>query len=38
MLAALVILPTTWIRDLGALAYVSACGVLGFVVLVGCVL
>lgn len=38
LLSALVILPTTWVRSLGVLAYVSAGGVLACVVLVGCVL
>lgn len=38
LLAALIILPTTWLRSLGALAYVSAGGVVASVVLVGCVL
>lgn len=37
LLAALVILPTTWLRSLGVLAYVSAGGVLASAVLVGCV-
>ncbi|KAK3042405.1 hypothetical protein RJ639_002451 [Escallonia herrerae] len=34
MLAALVILPTTWLRSLGLLAYVSAGGVLASIILV----
>ncbi|XP_050205082.1 amino acid transporter AVT1I-like [Mercurialis annua] len=38
LLTALVILPTTWLRSLGMLAYLSAGGVLASVVLVGCVL
>ncbi|KAJ9187487.1 hypothetical protein P3X46_002938 [Hevea brasiliensis] len=38
LLTALVILPTTWLRSLGMLAYVSAGGVLASVVLLGCVL
>ncbi|XP_011017124.1 PREDICTED: vacuolar amino acid transporter 1-like [Populus euphratica] len=37
LLTALVILPTTWLRSLGMLAYVSAGGVLASVILVGCV-
>ncbi|KAL5553757.1 hypothetical protein UlMin_041158 [Ulmus minor] len=37
MLTALVILPTTWLRSLGMLAYVSAGGVLSSIVVVGCV-
>ncbi|PON58312.1 Amino acid transporter [Parasponia andersonii] len=37
MLSALVILPTTWLRSLGMLAYVSAGGVLASAILVGCV-
>ncbi|KAK7317987.1 hypothetical protein RJT34_02670 [Clitoria ternatea] len=37
LLAALVILPTTWLRSLGALAYVSFGGVLASVILIGCV-
>lgn len=37
ILAALVILPTTWLRSLGLLAYVSAGGVLASMVVVGCV-
>ncbi|XP_050237199.1 amino acid transporter AVT1I-like [Mercurialis annua] len=38
LLTALVILPTTWLKSLGMLAYVSAGGVLASVILVGCVL
>ncbi|CAA7401920.1 unnamed protein product [Spirodela intermedia] len=38
LLAALVILPTTWLRSLGALAYFSLGGVMASVILVGCVL
>ncbi|KAL6650851.1 hypothetical protein ACP70R_009776 [Stipagrostis hirtigluma subsp. patula] len=38
VLVALVILPTTWLRSLGVLAYVSASGVLASVVVVFCVL
>ncbi|XP_010097614.2 amino acid transporter AVT1I [Morus notabilis] len=38
LLTALVILPTTWLRSLGVLAYVSAGGVLASVFVVGCVL
>ncbi|XP_065861965.1 amino acid transporter AVT1I-like [Euphorbia lathyris] len=38
LLTSLVILPTTWLRSLGVLAYISAGGVLASVVLVGCVL
>ncbi|XP_033516409.1 amino acid transporter AVT1I-like [Nicotiana tomentosiformis] len=34
MLAALIILPTTWLRSLGLLAYVSLGGVLAFILLV----
>ncbi|XP_057492960.1 amino acid transporter AVT1I-like isoform X1 [Actinidia eriantha] len=37
LLTALVILPTTWLRSLGLLAYVSAGGVLASLVLVGSV-
>ncbi|KAJ9709313.1 hypothetical protein PVL29_001000 [Vitis rotundifolia] len=37
LLAALVILPTTWLRSLGLLAYVSAGGVFASVIVVGCV-
>ncbi|KAK7400909.1 hypothetical protein VNO78_12218 [Psophocarpus tetragonolobus] len=37
VLAALVILPTTWLRSLGALAYVSLGGVVVSIVLIGCV-
>ncbi|KAL5540669.1 hypothetical protein UlMin_042861 [Ulmus minor] len=37
MFTALLILPTTWIRSLGMLAYVSAGGVLASIVVVGCV-
>lgn len=37
LLTALVILPTAWLRSLGALAYVSAGGVLASVILVVCV-
>ena len=37
VLAALVILPTTWLRSLGALAYVSLGGVMVSIVLIGCV-
>lgn len=38
VLVSIVILPTTWLRNLGVLAYVSASGVLASVVLVFCVL
>ncbi|WVZ85955.1 hypothetical protein U9M48_032810 [Paspalum notatum var. saurae] len=38
VLVALVILPTTWLRSLGVLAYVSASGVLASAVVVVCVL
>lgn len=38
VLVSIVILPTTWLRNLGVLAYVSASGVLESVVLVFCVL
>ncbi|KAL9389093.1 hypothetical protein Peur_017698 [Populus x canadensis] len=38
LLTALVILPTTWLKSLGMLAYVSAGGVMASVLLVGCVL
>ena len=38
LLAALVILPSTWLRSLGVLAYVSAGGVLASAAVVGCVL
>ncbi|GMN41856.1 hypothetical protein TIFTF001_011065 [Ficus carica] len=38
LLTALVILPSTWLRSLGVLAYVSAGGVLASAVVVGCVL
>ncbi|XP_024923210.3 amino acid transporter AVT1I isoform X1 [Ziziphus jujuba] len=38
LLTALIILPTTWLRSLGLLAYVSAGGVLASVIVVGCVL
>ncbi|KAK9119262.1 hypothetical protein Scep_017355 [Stephania cephalantha] len=34
ILAGLVILPTTWVRSLGLLAYISAGGVLSYIVLV----
>ncbi|KAL5540667.1 hypothetical protein UlMin_042859 [Ulmus minor] len=37
LLTALVILPTTWLRSLGLMAYVSAGGVLASVVVVACV-
>lgn len=37
LLSALMILPTTWTRSLGLLAYVSAGGVLASVIVVGCV-
>ncbi|XP_034696277.1 amino acid transporter AVT1I-like [Vitis riparia] len=37
LLAALVILPTTWLRSLGLLAYLSAGGVFASVTVVGCV-
>ncbi|KAI5420104.1 amino acid transporter AVT1I [Lathyrus oleraceus] len=36
-LTALAILPTTWLRNLGALAYISVGGVLTSVILIGCV-
>ncbi|KAI4381355.1 hypothetical protein MLD38_007434 [Melastoma candidum] len=38
LLSALVIWPTTWLRSMGALAYVSASGCLASVILVFCVL
>ena len=38
LLTALVILPTTWLKSLHMLAYVSAGGVMASVLLVGCVL
>lgn len=38
LLTSLVILPTTWLRNLGILAYVSAGGVLASVILSACVL
>ncbi|XP_062225830.1 amino acid transporter AVT1I-like [Phragmites australis] len=38
VLVAAVILPTTWLRSLGVLAYVSASGVLASIVVVFCVL
>ena len=38
LLTALVILPTTWLRNLGVLAYVSVGGVLASIILVGCVM
>ncbi|RDX89342.1 Amino acid transporter AVT1I, partial [Mucuna pruriens] len=37
LLAALVILPTTWLKNMGVLAYISFGGVLASVVLIGCV-
>ncbi|MQM00773.1 hypothetical protein Taro_033514 [Colocasia esculenta] len=37
LISALVILPTTWLRSLGALAYVSVGGALASVVVVACV-
>ncbi|CAI8606841.1 unnamed protein product [Vicia faba] len=37
-LTALAILPTTWLRNLGALAYISVGGVLTSVILIGCVM
>ncbi|KAG6573616.1 Amino acid transporter AVT1J, partial [Cucurbita argyrosperma subsp. sororia] len=37
MLTALLILPTTWVKSFGALAYVSFGGLLASIVLVGCV-
>ncbi|KAK7251894.1 hypothetical protein RIF29_35494 [Crotalaria pallida] len=38
LLSALVILPTTWLRSMGALAYVSVGGVLAPIILIGCIL
>lgn len=38
LLTALLILPTTWLRSLGVLAYISVGGVVASVILVGCVL
>ena len=35
---ALVILPTTWLRSLGVLAYISVGGVVASIILIGCVL
>lgn len=37
LLSALVILPTTWLRSLEALAYISIGGVVASVILIGCV-
>nr|KYP38699.1 Vacuolar amino acid transporter 1 [Cajanus cajan] len=37
LLAALIILPTTWLRSMGALAYVSFGGVVVSIILIGCV-
>ncbi|RHN41025.1 putative amino acid transporter, transmembrane domain-containing protein [Medicago truncatula] len=37
LITALIILPTTWLRSLGALAYISVGGVVTSVVLIGCV-
>ncbi|RDX78001.1 Amino acid transporter AVT1I, partial [Mucuna pruriens] len=37
LLAALVILPTTWLRNMGVLAYISFGGILASVILIGCV-
>ncbi|RDX78866.1 Amino acid transporter AVT1I, partial [Mucuna pruriens] len=37
LLAALVILPTTWLKSLGVLAYISFGGVLASIILIGCV-
>ncbi|PNY12681.1 vacuolar amino acid transporter 1-like protein [Trifolium pratense] len=38
ILEALVVLPTTWLRSLGALAYISVGGIFASVILIGCVL
>ncbi|KAM0952814.1 putative amino acid transporter, transmembrane domain-containing protein [Dioscorea sansibarensis] len=38
ILAGLVVLPTTWLRNLGVLAYVSVGGVLALMILLGCLL
>ncbi|XP_006826920.2 vacuolar amino acid transporter 1 [Amborella trichopoda] len=38
LLSALIILPTVWLRGLGPLAYVSACGVLAPIIVVGSVI
>ncbi|KAJ1423641.1 Amino acid transporter, transmembrane domain [Sesbania bispinosa] len=38
LLTALAILPTTWLRSLGALAYISASGALVYLILMWCVL
>ncbi|KAH7656076.1 solute carrier family 32 (vesicular inhibitory amino acid transporter) protein [Dioscorea alata] len=38
ILAGLVVLPTTWLRNLGVLAYISVGGVLASMVLLGCLL
>jgi len=37
LITALIILPTTWLRNLGALAYISVGGVVASVILIGCV-
>lgn len=37
LITALIILPTTWLRSLGALAYISVGGVVASVILIGCV-
>ncbi|CAJ2645327.1 unnamed protein product [Trifolium pratense] len=38
LITALVVLPTTWLRSLGALAYISVGGIFASVILIGCVL
>ncbi|PON56901.1 Amino acid transporter, transmembrane domain containing protein [Parasponia andersonii] len=38
LITAFVVLPTTWLRSLGLLAYVSAGGILASVIVEGCVL
>ncbi|XP_061355440.1 amino acid transporter AVT1I-like [Gastrolobium bilobum] len=38
LLTALAILPTTWLRSMGVLAYISASGVVASIILISCVL
>jgi vesicular inhibitory amino acid transporter len=38
LITALVVLPTTWLRSLGALAYISVGGIFASIILIGCVL
>jgi len=37
LITALIILPSTWLRSLGALAYIAVCGIMASFILAGCI-